>query len=99
MKSKTLSRVCKMLKPKKKAIIIISILAIIINIGEVIKPYLIKTVIDDYLSAGVWQRGAFTIGVIGALYIGIVVFRKYNRFYNKYINNYDRRRYYIQNKK
>lgn len=81
MKDKTLSRVCKMLKPGKKAIIIISILAIVINIGEVTKPYLIKIVIDDYLSIGAWEKGAITIGMIGALYIGIVLVRKYYRFY------------------
>lgn len=93
MKSKTLSRVCKMLKPQKKAIIIISILAVIINIGEVIKPYLIKIVIDDYLSLGIWQKGAITIGMIGALYIGIVIIRKYYRFYYNNNNNYGWRRY------
>lgn len=81
MKDKTLSRVCKMLKPQKKAIIIISILAIIINIGEVTKPYLIKIVIDDYLSIGTWEKGDITIGMIGALYIGIVLVRKHYRFY------------------
>lgn len=56
-----LARLYKMLKPEKKAIIIISILAIVVNIGEVIKPYLIKLVIDDYLSQGLWQVGAMTI--------------------------------------
>ena len=73
MKNKTLQRVYKMLKPQAKAIFIISVLAIIINIGEVIKPYLIKVVIDDYLSGGLWQKGIMTIGIIGAVYIGIVL--------------------------
>lgn len=81
MKDKTISRVYKMLKPQKKAIIIISILAIIINIGEVTKPYLIKIVIDNYLSVGIWEKGMITIGMIGALYIGIVIIRKYYRVY------------------
>ena len=62
-----------MLKPQKKSIAIISILAIIISICEVVKPYLIKIVIDDYLSTGVWQRGILTIGSIGAIYIAIVL--------------------------
>ena len=73
MKSKTLSRLYKMLKPKMKSLIIISILAIIINIGEVLKPYLVKVVIDDYLSIGVWQKGAITIGIIGGIYIGAIL--------------------------
>ncbi len=73
MKNKTLYRIYKMLKPQIKAIVIISILAIIINIGEVVKPYLIKIVIDDYLSIGVWQKGVMTIGIIGAIYIAILL--------------------------
>ena len=73
MKNKTLSRIYKILRPQIKAIVIISILAIIINIGEVVKPYLIKVVIDNYLSAGLWQKGIMTIGIIGVVYILIVL--------------------------
>lgn len=73
MKDKTLQRVYKMLRPQAKAIFIISVLAIIINVGEVIKPYLIKIVIDDYLSAGLWQKGIMSVGIIGAIYIAIVL--------------------------
>lgn len=74
MKSKTLKRIKEMLKPQIKPIIIISILAIIINVGEVIKPYLIEIVIDDFLSNGVWQKELISIGTIGAIYIAIVIF-------------------------
>lgn len=73
MKNKTINRIYKMLKPQIKAISIISILAIIINIGEVVKPYLIKIVIDDYLSSGLWQKGIMTVGIIGVIYIAIVL--------------------------
>lgn len=73
MKNKTLNRIYKMLKPQAKSILIISILAILINVGEVVKPYLIKVVIDDYLNAGLYQKGILTIGMIGAIYIGIVL--------------------------
>lgn len=73
MKNQTLQRIYKMLKPQAKSILIISILAIVINIGEVTKPYLIKVVIDDYLSQGLWQKGIMTIGIIGAIYITIVL--------------------------
>lgn len=73
MKNKTLQRMYKMLKPQAKSIAIISILAILINIGEVVKPYLIKIVIDDYLTANLYQKGIMTIGMIGAIYIGIVI--------------------------
>ena len=73
MKDKTLNRIYKMLKPQGKAILIISVLAIIINIGEVIKPYLIKIAIDDYLSNGLWRKGVMSIGILGGAYIAIVL--------------------------
>lgn len=72
-KTSTLSRVFEMAKPHKKTIIIVTILSLIINIGELIKPYLIKIVIDDYISQGIFQKGMITIGMIGACYIGIVI--------------------------
>ncbi len=73
MKNKTLQRMYKMLKPQTKSIAIISILAVLINIGEVVKPYLIKIVIDDYLSVNLYRQGIMTIGKIGVIYIGIVL--------------------------
>lgn len=72
-KHKTMQRMWKMLKPQLKTIIIISILAIVINIGEVAKPYLIKTVIDDFLSLNIYQKGGITIGMIGGIYLAIVI--------------------------
>ena len=73
MKNKTWQRMYKMLKPQTKSIAIISILAVLINIGEVVKPYLIKIVIDDYLSVNLYRQGIMTIGKIGVIYIGIVL--------------------------
>lgn len=73
MKNKTLQRIYKMLKPQAKSIAIISLLAILINMGEVVKPYLIKIVIDDYLTANLYQKGIMTIGMIGTIYIAIVI--------------------------
>ena len=73
MKTKTLHRVFEMAKPHKKTIIIVTILSLLISIAEMVKPYLIKIVIDEYLTLGVYQKGIVTIGMIGASYIGIVI--------------------------
>lgn len=73
MKNKTLHRVLEMAKPHKKTIIVVTILSLIISIIEMVRPYLIKIVIDDYLSAGVYQKGFLTIGIIGAIYIALVI--------------------------
>lgn len=73
MKTKIGTRIYKLAKPHLKTIVVVSILSILISIGELIKPYLIKIVIDDYLTEGIYQKGAITIGMIGAIYIGIVL--------------------------
>lgn len=72
-KNKTLKRILEMARPHKKTIIIVTILSLLISIGELVKPYLIKVVIDDYLSVGVFEKGIITIGMIGAAYIGVVI--------------------------
>lgn len=73
MKNKTMRRIAKMIKPHIKSILIITILAIIINIGEIAKPYIVKIIIDDYLSLGVFEKGAITIATLGWIYISIVI--------------------------
>ena len=73
MKNKTFSRIYQMAKPHMKSIVIVSIIALILGIAEIIKPYLIEIVIDDYLSKGIVEQGILTIGGIGAIYIAIVI--------------------------
>lgn len=72
-KETTIRRMKKMIKPYAKLIIILSIIAIIIDTGEIIKPYLLKIVIDDYLSLGIYQKGAITVTMIGIIYLCIVI--------------------------
>lgn len=72
-KQDTMKHVLEMAKPHKKTIAIVTVLSLLINIGELIKPYLIKIVMDDYLKYGIYQKGIVTIGIIGAIYIGIVL--------------------------
>lgn len=74
MKSKTVNRIKDMTKPYLKSIIIVSLLSLVVSIGEIIKPYIIEIAIDDYLSKGIYKQGAITIGILGAIYIGIVLF-------------------------
>ncbi|MCI9178072.1 MAG: ABC transporter ATP-binding protein [Clostridia bacterium] len=73
MKSKTLQRAWKLVKPYKKSILVVSFLSLLVGIAEIVKPYLVKIVMDDYLSQGIYEKGILTIGIIGAIYIGIVI--------------------------
>lgn len=72
-KSYILNRIFDMVKPYKINIISISVLALIIDILEIIRPVLIKIAIDDYLAVGIVKKGIITIGMIGISYIVIVI--------------------------
>ena len=73
MKSRTMQRAWKLVKPYTKSILVVSFLSLLVGIAEIIKPYLVKIVIDDYLSQGIYEKGMITIGTIGAVYIAIVL--------------------------
>ena len=73
MKNKTFERCKKIASPHMRTIILVSILSIIIDILELSKPYLVKVVIDDYLSLGIYQKGFISITLIGVIYLAIVV--------------------------
>ncbi len=74
MKNKTFDRCYKIAKPHLKTILIVSILSIIIDILELTKPYLVKVVIDDFLSLGLAEKGFISITTIGVIYLAIVIF-------------------------
>ena len=73
MKNKTFKRIVDMARPHIKTIIIVSILSILVGIAEIAKPYIIEIGIDDFLSKGIYQKGAITLGTLGAIYIGIII--------------------------
>ncbi|MEG0872784.1 MAG: ABC transporter ATP-binding protein [Clostridia bacterium] len=87
MKNKTLKRAYDLIKPHQKTIIIVTLISLVITICELIKPYLMKIVIDEYLSAGIFVKAGVTIGMIGAIYIGIVLFGNILNFITKTITN------------
>lgn len=73
MKSKTFSRFKKMIKPYKKTIIIVTIMALFIDICELVKPLLVKEVMEKYLPNKVFMQNGISIGMIFAIYLGIVL--------------------------
>lgn len=87
MKNKTFSRWCKIAKPHIKTIFLVSILAIIIDLLEISKPYLVKIVIDDFLSQNIFNKGLITITTIGITYLVIVVLGNILDFFTRTITN------------
>lgn len=81
MKNKTIKRFYNMAKPHIKAFIIIIITSILLDLLTAFKPYLIKTIIDDFMQNKTeirefsnWGKSFFiSVRMIGATYIVVVL--------------------------
>ena len=73
MKNKTLNRFNKMVKPYWKTIIIVTILAIIIDLAELIKPYIIQQVIDNFLKNKTYIYNEISITTMALIYTFLVL--------------------------
>ena len=63
MKNKSFRRIIDISKSHIRAIFLLSLLAIIIEIIEITKPYLIKIIIDDYLKLGITSKAIMSINI------------------------------------
>lgn len=73
MKNKTLRRFKEMIKPYWKTIILVTILSIIIDGAELIKPYIIQQIIDNFLRAKTLVYNNLSITYVSCIYIFLVV--------------------------
>ena len=73
MKAKTLKRFKNMVKPYKKTIFFVTITALIIDVCELIKPILVKEVMEKYLPNKVFVQNGISIGMIFLAYLFIVI--------------------------
>ncbi len=73
MSKKTLSRFKNMVKPYWKTILIVTIFSIIIDGVELIKPYIIQQVIDNYLKNKVYIYNNISINIVALIYISLVL--------------------------
>lgn len=73
MKNKTFRRCVDLAKPHLKTIAVVSIFSIILDLIEIFKPYLIKVLIDDYLSLNIYQKGFISVVSIGIIYLIVAI--------------------------
>lgn len=67
--SKTLKRCFDLCKGHGRTIILITIFAIILDAIALLKPYLIKLIIDNFLSLNIYRKGFYTVTSIGVFYL------------------------------
>ena len=87
MKAKTFQRFKSMVKPYKKTIFIVTIMALIIDICELVKPILVKEVMEKYLPNKIYVLNGVSIGMIFAGYITIVIVGNIIDYLNRIITS------------
>jgi len=79
---KTFDRIKNMVRPYLKTVIFVTILAIIIDVIALAKPYLIKVVINEFMSKGIYNNGFISISTISIIYIGLVLLENILEYFN-----------------
>ena len=87
MKSKTLHRFKEMIKPYTKTIILVTLMAIFIDICELVKPFLLQQVMDNYLPEKLYIYNNISITTIAVIYIVLVIMGNWIDFINRSITN------------
>ena len=70
-KINSMGRLLELTKPHLNKIILAALCVIIVNAAELLKPYILKLVIDDFLINKVLQNGMYSITSMGILYFVI----------------------------
>ena len=87
MKQKTVERFKKMVKPYKKTILIVTLMALFIDICELVKPYLLEQVMDKYLPEKLYIYNNISITTIAVIYILIVIIGNIVDYINRITTN------------
>lgn len=70
---KTIKRLLELMLPHKKRIILACMCVIFVNAAQLIKPYILKLVIDDFLTKHIEEKGLYSITTMGILFFIVVV--------------------------
>ncbi len=65
-------RLLKMTKPYLKYIIIAALCVLLVNAAELLKPYILKVVIDDFLISKKPESGLYSINTMGVAYLLVI---------------------------
>ena len=83
MKNKTWDRIKKMVWPYRKTVVLVTILAVILDIIALTKPYLVRLVISECLDKNIYGYGIITISTISLVYIALVILENILDYFNR----------------
>lgn len=82
-KNKTLKRIVTMMKPYTKRIVIVTFIALLIDIIVLAKPYLVRLLIDELLNKGLSKNGFISTSIISYIYITMVCLENFLDYFNR----------------
>ena len=72
-KRQSFRRLLRLNRPQLKRIVLASLCVLLVNGALLIKPYILKVVIDDFLTRRVAQHGLYSLTAMGLLYFAVVL--------------------------
>ena len=81
-RKKTFKRIRSMIKPYWKTVVFVTILALLIDVLALAKPYLIRILIDDFLKNGVEKKEFLSVSIIAYIYIGMILLENFLDYFN-----------------
>lgn len=86
-KESSLKRLLKLTIPHMKRILLAAICVLLINLSIIIKPYILKLVIDDFLVKRLPSKGLYSIVNLGILYLIVSIFGNFFSYAQENIIN------------
>lgn len=86
-KKTTFSRFKKMISPYKWTIVLVTLMALFIDVCELVKPLFVKEVMEKYLPDKVFIQNGISIGMIFAAYIFVVVIGSIVDYINRLVTS------------
>lgn len=80
MKHHSITRLLKLMIPHRKAVILAALSVLLVNGAELMKPIILKIVIDDFLILKKPEVGLYSIKFMGILYMAIVILGSFFTF-------------------
>lgn len=88
MKRHSMLRLVKLMFPYWKLVLFAAICVLLVNGAELIKPYILKVVIDDFLIHQKPEAGLYSISSMGIFYMSIVILGSFLTYTQVNIMNY-----------
>ncbi len=82
MKNKTFERIKVMVRPYRKTVVFVTVLAILIDVLALIKPYIVRVLIDNFLKNGIEQNEFLSVSMIAYIYIALVLLENFLDYFN-----------------